>query len=179
MRLVAAEEPDVVIMDIRMPKMDGLEATRQILDSPGHLPQILVLTTFELDEYVYGALRAGAAGFLLKRVPPSEFIDAVRIVAGGESLVFPIATRELVERFSGAHDQDLATALDRLTEREREVLRLVAKGHSNAEIADELFVGRETVKTHVTSVLTKLGVRDRTQAVVAAYESGFVKPGRG
>lgn len=171
-------DPTVVLMDIRMPELDGLEATRRILAADGDA-RVLILTTFDLDEYVYGALRAGASGFLLKRVPPAELIDAVRIVAGGESLVFPAATRRLVERYAATPDKQLAKALERLTEREQEVLRLVARGQSNKEIADELYVSRETVKSHVTNVLTKLGVRDRTQAVVAAYESGFVTPGDG
>lgn len=177
--VIARAEPDVVIMDIRMPGLDGLQATKRLVEHSAERPRILVLTTFDLDEYVYGALRAGASGFLLKRVPPAELIDAVRIVAGGESLVFPAATRRLVERYAATPDKQLAKALERLTEREQEVLRLVARGQSNKEIADELYVSRETVKSHVTNVLTKLGVRDRTQAVVAAYESGFVTPGDG
>lgn len=177
--VIARSDPDVVIMDIRMPGLDGLQATKRLVEHSTERPRILVLTTFDLDEYVYGALRAGASGFLLKRVPPAELIDAVRIVAGGESLVFPAATRRLVERYATTPDKRLAKALERLTDREQEVLRLVARGRSNREIADELYVGRETVKSHVTSVLTKLGVRDRTQAVVAAYESGFVTPGDG
>jgi len=167
--------PRLVIMDIRMPVMDGLAATAAITAGGEGAPRVLVLTTFELDEYVYGALRAGASGFLLKRVPPAELIEAVRIVALGESLVFPAATRRLIEHFAAPPGSpDACRRIASLSEREREVLRLVARGRSNAEIADELFVGHETVKTHVKAVLMKLGVRDRTQAVIAAYESGFV-----
>ena len=169
---VAKERPDVVLMDIRMPKMDGLEATRVITDAGG--VKVLVLTTFEVDEYVFEAMRAGAAGFVLKRVPPAELIEAVRIIAAGESLLFPASTRSVIERFAHARG---ATAMPELTEREGEVLRLLARGLSNGEIATELFVSLETVKSHVASILLKLGVRDRTQAVIAAYESGFVQPG--
>jgi DNA-binding NarL/FixJ family response regulator len=170
-------EPDLVIMDIRMPNLDGLEATRRIT-SREDAPRVLVLTTFELDEYVYEALQGGASGFLLKRVPPAELIEAVRIVASGESMVFPAITRRLIEEYTRPDPTGAgAKRLEMLTDREREVLRLVARGRSNAEIADELYVGRETVKSHVKSVLLKLGVRDRTQAVIAAYETGFVRPG--
>ncbi len=172
-------EPDLIVMDIRMPEMDGLEATREIVRSR-LTTRVLVLTTFELDEYVYEALHSGASGFLLKRVPPAELLEAVRIVTAGESLVFPAITRRLIERYSGVRPTaDQARRLDDLTDREREVLQLVAKGRSNAEIADELYVGHETVKSHVKSVLLKLGVRDRTQAVITAYETGFVTPGEG
>jgi DNA-binding NarL/FixJ family response regulator len=178
-RLTAELAPDLVIMDIRMPNLDGLEATRRLVGA-GSPTRVLVLTTFELDEYVYEALRAGACGFLLKRVPPTELIEAVRIVATGESLVFPAATRRLIEQFSAsAITPEHRLRLDSLTERERDVLRLIARGYSNREIAEELYVGHETVKTHVKSVLMKLGVRDRTQAVITAYESGFVQPGPG
>lgn len=176
--VIARTDPDVVIMDIRMPGLDGLQTTKRLAEHSTERPRILVLTTFDLDEYVYGALRSGASGFLLKRIPPAELIEAVRVVAGGESMVFPAATRRLIEQFTAQPDTSLAKALERLTDREKEVLRLVAQGRSNREIADDLFVGRETVKTHVTSVLTKLGVRDRTQAVVAAYESRFITPGQ-
>jgi DNA-binding NarL/FixJ family response regulator len=170
-------EPDLVIMDIRMPNLDGLEATRRIT-SRDDAPRVLVLTTFELDEYVYEALQGGASGFLLKRVPPAELIEAVRIVASGESMVFPAITRRLIEEYARPDPTGAgAKRLEMLTDRECEVLRLVARGRSNAEIADELYVGRETVKSHVKSVLLKLGVRDRTQAVIAAYETGFVRPG--
>lgn len=174
--VVADLGPDLVIMDIRMPNLDGLAATREIATGEG--PRILVLTTFELDEYVYEALQAGAAGFLLKRVPPVELIEAVRILATGESLVFPAITRRLIEEYSRPDPTGAgAKRLAMLTDRERDVLALMAKGRSNAEIGEELYVGRETVKSHVKSVLLKLGVRDRTQAVIAAYETGFVRPG--
>lgn len=179
LRLSAELSPDLVIMDIRMPNLDGLEATRRLVEG-GSPTRVLVLTTFELDEYVYEALQAGACGFLLKRVPPAELIEAVRIVATGESLVFPAATRRLIEHFAAPTiTPEHRLRVDSLTERERDVLRLIARGYSNREIADELYVGHETVKTHVKSVLMKLGVRDRTQAVITAYESGFVQPGPG
>jgi DNA-binding NarL/FixJ family response regulator len=170
--------PDVVVMDIRMPRMDGIEATRRIAGREGG-PRVLVLTTFDLDEYVYEALRAGAGGFLLKDAPPDRLAEAVRTVARGESLLAPAVTARLVQRFvsrpspSGATDE----RLQRLTEREHEVLLLVARGLSNAELAGELFLSEATVKTHVTRVLTKLGLRDRVQAVVFAYENGLVEPG--
>ncbi len=171
--------PDVVIMDIRMPNLDGLAATEQIVSREGATPRVLVLTTFELDEYVFEALRTGASGFLLKRASPEDLIEAVHVVAAGESLLFPPVMRRLVAEYTAAGDQaDLLRAnLELLTDREREVLRLIARGKSNAEIASELFVGQETVKSHVGSVLTKLGVSGRTQAVIAAYESGFVRTG--
>ena len=177
--LSAELRPDVVVMDIRMPDTDGIAATAKILESQQEPPRILVLTTFELDEYVYGAMRAGASGFLLKRSSPEDLIEAVRVVAAGESLVFPASVRKVVERYAagGEAAARLRGDLDRLTDREREVLTLVAKGESNAEIAEGLFVGTETVKSHVGSILMKLGVRDRTQAVIAAYESGFVQRG--
>ena len=171
--------PDVVIMDIRMPNLDGLSATRQILEAADP-PRVLVLTTFELDEYVYEALQAGASGFVLKRVPPQDLIEAVRVVHSGESLLFPAATAELIRSFVPPTPPPLLLrAVESLTERERDVFRLVAQGRSNREIADELFVSAETVKSHVGSLLLKLEVRDRTQAVIAAYESGFVQPGSG
>jgi DNA-binding NarL/FixJ family response regulator len=171
-------QPDVVLMDIRMPGMDGIEATRQLADGPDG-PRILVLTTFDLDEYVYDALRAGASGFLLKDVTAERLIEAVRIVASGDALLSPGVTRRLIGEFAQrptARPQRIA-ALDELTPRETEVLELVAEGLSNPEIAARLVVTEETVKTHVSRVLNKLGLRDRTQAVVAAYESGLVVPG--
>jgi len=175
--LVRDLEPDLVIMDIRMPNLDGLAATREITAGTD-APRVLVLTTFELDEYVYEALRAGAAGFVLKRVPPADLIETVRVVATGDSMVYPEATRRLVERFAAPEvGKEQARAIARLSDREREVLRLLAQGHSNREMSEQLFVGMETVKSHVGSVLLKLGVRDRTQAVITAYESGFVRPG--
>jgi DNA-binding NarL/FixJ family response regulator len=177
---MAAElKPDVVIMDIRMPVLDGLAATAQIVASGEVAPRVLVLTTFELDEYVFEALQAGAGGFLLKRASPEDLIEAVRVVASGESLLFPPVMRRLVSQYAATTEQadQLTANLELLTEREREVLRLVALGMSNREIADELFVGNETVKSHVGAVLMKLGVHGRTQAVIAAYESGFVRRG--
>ncbi|MGW1410439.1 response regulator [Streptomyces sp. NPDC002403] len=168
--------PDVVAMDVRMPLMDGIEATRVVLRTVPDPPKILVVTTFENDEYVYEALRAGADGFLLKRARPAEIVHAVRLVAEGESLLFPAAVRQLAAEYGTSKAR---AVMDRaaLTERESAVLRLMARGLSNAEIAAKLVVGVETVKTHVSAVLAKLGARDRTQAVIAAYESGFVAPG--
>ncbi len=171
-------EPDVVLMDIRMPELDGLEATRQLV-SGADAPRVLILTTFDLDEYVYEAMKAGASGFLLKEVRPEQLADAVRVVAAGETLVAPAITRRLIEEFvrrrppgSGTPDE-----ISGLTERELEVFKLVARGLSNGEIAATLFLSEATVKTHITHVLTKLGLRDRVQAVVLAYESGLVLPG--
>jgi DNA-binding NarL/FixJ family response regulator len=171
--LVAKGKPDLVLMDVRMPGMDGLEATRRIVES-GTETKVLVLTTFEVDEYVFEAMRAGASGFVLKRVPPTELIEAVRMVAVGESLLFPASTRRVIERFALV---TVGGSLPDLTEREQDILRALAKGQSNQEIANALFITQETVKSHVASVLMKLGVRDRTQAVIAAYETGFVQPG--
>lgn len=177
--VVASTEPDVVLMDVRMPELDGVEATRQLTAS-GSTARVLILTTFDLDEYVYSALRAGAAGFLLKDTPPEKLIDAVRIVAAGEALLAPSVTRRLVEEFAATtSDAAPVAGLDELTERETEVLQAMARGLSNAEIAEVLYVGETTVKTHVGRVLMKLGVRDRVQAVVAAYESGLIRPGQG
>ncbi|MEV5171033.1 response regulator transcription factor [Streptomyces flaveolus] len=176
--LVRQLRPDVVAMDVRMPLMDGIEATRAVLRTVAEPPKILVVTTFEDDEYVYEALRAGADGFLLKRARPAEIVHAVRLVAEGESLLFPASVRRLAARYGdGARPARTVLERARLTEREAEVLRLMARGLSNAEIAARLVVGAETVKSHVSAVLAKLGARDRTQAVIAAYESGFVGPG--
>ncbi|MFE7755591.1 response regulator [Streptomyces sp. NPDC057418] len=174
--LVRQLRPDVVAMDVRMPLMDGIEATRVVLRTVPDPPKILVVTTFENDEYVYEALRAGADGFLLKRARPAEIVHAVRLVAEGESLLFPAAVRQLAAEYGTTKAR---AVMDRaaLTDREAAVLRLMARGLSNAEIAAKLVVGVETVKSHVSAVLAKLGARDRTQAVIAAYESGFVAPG--
>ena len=173
--------PDVVLMDIRMPEMDGIEATRRLLSGrpPGTGPRVLVLTTFDLDAYVHESLRAGASGFLLKDAPRNEFVAAVRAVVAGERLLAPVVTRRLVERFLAAPApvDGRPSALAGLTDREVEVLRLVARGLSNAEIAQRLFLGEATVKTHVVRILAKLGLPSRVQAVVLAYETGLVRPG--
>ena len=171
--------PDVVIMDIRMPRLDGIEATRRLTAQGGHAPRVLVLTTFDLDEYVYEALRAGAGGFMLKDAPPRQLAEAVRTVAAGDSLLAPAVTKRLIERYVSSPPAD-AVRRERfaeLTERELEVLKLLTRGLSNVEIGERLFLSEATVKTHVTRVLSKLGVRDRVQAVVVAYESGLVQPG--
>lgn len=168
--------PDVVLMDIRMPGVDGIEATRQITAS-GDGPRVLVLTTFDGDEFVYSALRAGASAFLLKDAPEDQLVAAIRVVAEGGSLFAPSVTRRLIERFT-ADAAPAAPGLDELTERELEVLRLLARGLSNAEISSELVVSEHTTKTHVAKVLQKLGLRNRVQAVVLAYEAGLVQPGR-
>ncbi|KAB8180074.1 response regulator [Microbispora catharanthi] len=170
--LARSLRPDVVLMDVRMPAVDGIQATRA-LTAAASAPKVVVVTTFENDDYVYEALRAGASGFLLKRARADELVQAIRVVAAGESLLFPAAIRSLVAARGAAR---AVPGIGRLTAREGDVLRLMARGMSNAEIAAELVVGTETVKTHVGNVLTKLGARDRTQAVVAAYESGFVSP---
>ncbi len=168
--------PDVVLMDIRMPLLDGLEATRRIL--AGSSPtRIVILTTFDLDDYVFQALRAGASGFLLKDAPGDEIVHAVRVASAGDALLAPSVTRRLIERFSRRSPASTAPELASLTEREREVLQLVAGGLSNREIARRLFLGETTVKTHVAHMLDKLELRDRVQAVVLAYESGLVEPG--
>jgi DNA-binding NarL/FixJ family response regulator len=173
--------PDVVVMDVRMPALDGIEATRRILAAAdaGPPPRILILTTFDLDEHVYDALAAGASGFLLKDVTAERLFDAVRVIAAGEALLAPTVTRRLIAEFARLRPQGRprGPAFDALTPRETEVLRLIAGGLSNPEIAARLVVSEETVKTHVSRVLTKLGLRDRTQAVVAAYEHGLIVPG--
>ena len=164
--------PDIVLMDVRMPRVDGIAATRQLGQFEGGGPAVIVVTTFENDDYVYDALQAGARGFLLKRSAADDFTNAIRTVHNGESLLFPAAVRRLATR-RGGPGRGLAEA--NLTDREAEVLRLIAQGRSNSEIAAELFLGVETVKTHVRNVLAKLGARDRVQAVITAYESGFIR----
>jgi DNA-binding NarL/FixJ family response regulator len=174
-RLAGELDPDVILMDVRMPGLDGVEATRRLVDG-GTRARILVLTTFDLDEYVYAAVRAGASGFLLKDVQPTELVDAIRVVAAGNSLFGPAATKRLVERFAQPQQASASETLDVLTDREREILRLLAEGNSNAELAAKLYLSEATVKTHVSAVLRKLGVRDRVQAVIAAYDAGLVRP---
>jgi DNA-binding NarL/FixJ family response regulator len=178
-RRSAELDPDVVLMDVRMPHLDGIQATRRIVERSPSRPRVLVVTTFEHDDYVFDALRAGASGFVLKRVQPEELAQAIRIVATGESLVFPALTRALVERHNVrlAPGDRRAALVASLTEREGEILRLVARGLSNQEIADSLVVAVHTVKSHVAHVLAKLETRDRTQAVIVAYETGFIRPG--
>ena len=178
-RLCRELRPDVVLMDVRMPGMDGIEATRKLANLAHDGPRILILTTFDLDEYVYDALRAGASGFLLKDVTAERLFDAVRVVAAGDALLAPAITRRLISEFARLQPQPAIPSretLAALTPRERQVLRLVAAGLSNQEIAAQLVVTEETVKTHVSRILNKLGLRDRTQAVVTAYESGLVVP---
>jgi DNA-binding NarL/FixJ family response regulator len=176
---VRKHRPDVVLMDIRMPELDGLEATRRILAVPGASCRIIILTTFDLNQYVYAALAAGASGFLLKDVTPEQLVSAVRLVRAGDALLAPSITRRLVERFAPAPaaPHKVRADLSELTPRELEVLRLLARGLSNAELATELVLSEATVKTHVARILGKLGLRDRVQAVVLAYESGLVSPG--
>ncbi|MER7273925.1 response regulator transcription factor [Dactylosporangium sp. NPDC000244] len=179
LRLLRGTDADVVVMDLRMPVLDGVAATRRIC-AAGPTPRVLVLTTFDTDEEAFAALQAGASGFLLKSVPPDELLSAIRVVAGGEAVVAPRVTRRLLDRFAGRlgpQNSDPAAAPD-LTDREQEVLLLVAQGLSNAEVGGRLHVAEATVKTHVGRILAKLGLRDRVQAVVFAYESGLVRPGR-
>ena len=172
-------QPDIVLMDIQMPGLDGIEATRTILEQPDTQTRVVVVTTFELDKYVFEAIRAGASGYLLKRSRPEELLEGIRIVAAGEALLSPSITRRLVEEFADQHVVDPTTTpnLDTLTDREREVLVCVARGLSNAEIADEMHISESTAKTHLKRVLMKLDLRDRVNAVVFAYEAGVVKPG--
>ncbi len=171
--------PDVIVMDIRMPRLDGIEATRRVMASGPTPPKVLVLTTFDLDEYVFGALRAGASGFLLKDARPEDLIAAVHTIARGDALLDPAVTRVVIERFGTTREPDRTSAarLAELSEREREVLLLLVAGRSNREIGAQLYIGEATVKTHVMAVLRKLGVRDRVQAVIFGYESGLVRPG--
>ena len=175
--LSAEHRPDVVLMDVRMPVMDGIEATRRIAAATENGPRILILTTFDLDDYVYDALQAGASGFLLKDVPAEALFEAVRVIAGGEALLAPAITRRLIAEFARLRPRQVRPeALSELTPRETEILGLVAEGLSNREIAERLVLSDETVKTHVSHVLRKLGLRDRAQAVVVAYETGLVVP---
>ena len=177
--LAARLRPDVALVDIRMPRMDGLAATRGIVALPGRAPRVIVLTTFDIDEYVFGALRAGASGFLLKRSPPEKLVEAVKTVAAGESVLSPTVTRRVIEEFTAHSPPAMArpAALDTFTPRELEVFGLVAHGLSNGDIAQRLFVSDATVKTHVARILAKLGLHDRIQVVVLAYETGQVRPG--
>jgi DNA-binding NarL/FixJ family response regulator len=174
--LATVTSPDVILMDVRMPELDGVEATRLILGA-GSPARVLILTTFDLDEYVVRAIRAGASGFMLKDVRPQQLVEAIRVVAGGDALLAPSVTRRLLDRFARDYPAvDEQAALDELTSREQEILILVARGLSNAEIAERLVVGESTVKTHVSSILRKLKLRDRVQAVIAAYDAGLVRP---
>ncbi|NKQ58490.1 response regulator transcription factor [Amycolatopsis sp. K13G38] len=178
-RLAGELRPDVVLMDVRMPVLDGVEATKRIVDAG--TSRVLVMTTFDLDEYVYAALRGGASGFLLKDTPPAHLVSALHAVASGEAVVSPSVTRRLLDRFVSAGGGPLrdASTLEVLTDREREVLVLIGKGLSNVEIAEKLFLSEATVKTHVGRILAKLGLRDRVQGVVLAYETGLIRPGLG
>jgi DNA-binding NarL/FixJ family response regulator len=178
-RLARSLRPDVVLMDIQMPRLDGVEATRQIVADPGTQTRVVILTTFERDDYIFEALRAGASGFLLKNAPPEELLHAVRMVADGNALLSPSVTRRVIEQYAttAPASKQVEDDLDRLTDREREVLCSLASGKSNAEVAAALYVGEGTVKTHVSHILTKLALRDRVQAVVFAYESGLITRG--
>lgn len=177
--IMQTKQPDVVLMDIRMPEMDGLDATRRIVAESDWPVKVIILTTFDADEYVYEALKAGASGFVLKDIPRTELVAAVRTVADGGALLSPSITKRLIGSFTRrlAADTSAASRLERLTDREREVLTAIGQGNNNAEIAEELFIGAATVKTHINSLFAKLGLRDRAQAVVFAYESGLVEPG--
>ncbi len=175
--------PDVVLMDVRMPNMNGIEATRELMDPPArveHVPRVIILTTFDIDEYVHEALGAGASGFLLKDAPPADLVNAVRVVAAGDALLAPSVTRRLLERFAAQRPprDTHALRLAELTEREREILVRIGRGRANAEIAAELFIAEQTVKSHVTRIFTKLALRDRVQAVILAYDAGLVEPDR-
>ncbi len=177
---VAELAPDVILMDVRMPNVDGLEATRRLLDGKSEGPRVLILTTFDLDEYVYEALRVGASGFLLKDTPPEQLVDAIHVVANGDALLSPVITRRVIEEFVRRPPESVrkpSSALEELTARELEILRYIARGLSNAEIAKVAFVSETTVKTHVAHILMKLHLRDRVQAVVFAYENAVVAPG--
>jgi DNA-binding NarL/FixJ family response regulator len=177
--LAERRRPDVILMDVRMPNLDGIEATRRLV-AAGSPARVLILTTYDLDEHVYDAIRAGASGFLLKDARPAQLVEAIEVVAAGDALLAPAVTRRLLDRFAGGAPigpREPSPALQSLTEREFEVLRLVATGMSNAELADRLFLSETTVKSHVSSVLRKLGLRDRVQAVVLAYEAGVVRAG--
>lgn len=177
-RLALAHRPDVILMDVRMPRTDGLAATVELLGMPGVTSRVLILTTFDLDEYVYAALKVGATGYLLKDVAPRDLVRAVRAAAEGDALLAPTVTRRLIERYVALPPPGASSAaLERLTDREREVMRLVARGLSNAEIGEQLWVSTATVKTHVARLLAKLGLRDRLQVAVTAYETGLVRPG--
>lgn len=177
--LVRHTHPDVILMDIRMPRRNGLDAARDVFAMPGIAPRIVMLTTFDSDEYIFAAVRAGASGFLLKDAPADDLIRAVRVAASGDALLSPAVTRRLIEDYAASRPpQRDAVALDPLTERELEVMKVIAAGRSNAEIAAELFLSEQTVKTHVSRILSKLGLRDRTQIVIVAYESGLVSAGQ-
>lgn len=179
-QLARSLRPDVVLMDIQMPRLDGVEATRRIVADPATESSVVILTTFERDDYVFEALRAGASGFLLKNAPPEELLHAVRVVADGNAILSPSVTRRVIEQYAATApaSQSVKDELARLTDRERDVLCALAAGQSNAEAAASLYVGEGTIKTHVSHILTKLGLRDRMQAVVFAYESGLITPGR-